>query len=66
MKSEYEYVMSAHDQLGEHLGKWIAVVNNRIVSTGSNANQIYQEAKKKHPDKVPFIMKIPEETTILL
>lgn len=66
MKSEYEYVMSARDKLGEHLGDWIAVVGEEIVSTGNDAKEVYQKAKEKYPDKTPFIMKIPKETVMLL
>ncbi len=66
MKSEYEYIMSARDQLGEHLGCWIAVVGEEIVSTGDNAKEVYQKAKEQHPGKTPFIMKIPKETVMLL
>ncbi len=66
MKSEYEYVMSVRDQLGEHLGDWIAVVGEEIVSASDNAKDVYQKAKEKYPDKTPFIMKIPKETVMLL
>ena len=66
MKSEYEYILSVRDQLGEHLGKWIAVVGEEIVSTGDNAKEVYLKAKEKHADKTPFIMKIPKETVMLL
>lgn len=66
MKSEYDYVLSIPDQLGKHLGKWIAIVGEEIVSTGSDAKEVYHTAKNKYPDKVPFIMKIPKETILLL
>ena len=66
MKSEYEYIMSVKDQLGEHLGDWIAVVDVEIVSTGNDAKEVYQKAKEKYPEKTPFIMKIPKETVMLL
>lgn len=66
MKSEYEYVMSVGDKLGEHLGNWIAVVGEEIVASGSSAKEVFDIAKKKYPDKEPFIMKIPKETTMLL
>ena len=66
MKSEYEYILSACDQLGEHLGEWIAVIDEEIVSTGDDAKKVYQEAKEKYADKTPFIMKIPKETVMLL
>ena len=66
MKSEYEYVMSAHEQLGKHLGEWIAVVGGEIVAFGDDAKKTYRASKVKYPDKTPFIMKIPKETVMLL
>ena len=66
MKSEYEYIMSAREQLGKHLGEWIAVVGDEIVSAGEDAKEVYQASKAKHPNKTPFIMKIPKETVMLL
>lgn len=66
MKSEYEYVMSISDQLGQHLGEWIAVVGEEIVATGETAKEVYDKAQAKYPEKEPFIMKIPKETVMLL
>lgn len=66
MKSEYEYVMSAHEQLGKYLGEWIAVVGDEIVASGDDAKKVYRTSKVKYPDKTPFIMKIPKETVMLL
>ena len=66
MKSEYEYILSAPDKLGEHLGEWIAVVGEEIVAAGGNAQDVYLKAKAKHADKTPFIMKLPKETMMLL
>ena len=66
MKSEYEYVMSISNQLGQHLGEWIAVVGEEIVATGETAKEVYDKAKAKYPEKEPFIMKIPKETVMLL
>jgi len=66
MKSEYEYIMSVKDQLGEHLGDWITVVGEDIISTGNDAKEVYRKAKEKYPGKTPFIMKIPKETVMLL
>ena len=66
LKSEYEYVMSINDQLGKYLGNWISVVDEEIVDTGQDAKAVYDKAKKKYPDKTPFVMKIPKETVMLL
>ena len=66
MKSEYEYILSAREQLGQHLGEWIAIVGDDIVSTGDDAQKVYQKAKERHADKTPLILKIPKETLMLL
>lgn len=66
MKSEYEYIMSISHELGQHLGKWIAVVGEEIVATGKTAKEVYDKAKEKYPDREPLIMKIPKETVMLL
>ena len=47
MKSEYEYILSACDQLGEHLGEWIAVVDEEIVSTGDDAKKSLSRGQRK-------------------
>jgi len=66
MKSEYEYIMSISNELGQHLGEWIAVVGEEIVASGETAKEVYDKAKERYPDKEPFIMKIPKETVMLL
>jgi len=66
MKSEYEYVMSIGEELGQHLGEWVAVVGESIVAVGTTAKEVYDKAIEKYPNKEPFIMKIPKETVMLL
>lgn len=66
MKSEYEHVMSMSNELGQHLGQWIAVVGDKVVASGDSFKDVYAKAKKDHPDKDPFIMKIPKETVMLM
>ncbi|MGH9876227.1 MAG: DUF5678 domain-containing protein [Nitrososphaerales archaeon] len=66
MKSEYEYIMSISDELGDYVGQWIAVVDNEIVAKGDNAKDVYEKAKAKYPEREPFIMKVPKESIMLL
>jgi len=65
-KSEYEYVMSLGDKLGEYVDQWIAVVDNKIVAKGDNAKETFKKAKECHPTKVPFIMKAPQDKVMVL
>lgn len=66
MRSGYEFVMSERAQLGEHLGKWIAVVGDGIVASGDDVKEVYKKSKSKYPEETPLIMKIPKEAVMLL
>jgi len=46
-------------------GKWIAVVNKDIIE-GESAKAVVKEAKLKYPKKEPFIMKVPDNSVMLL
>lgn len=41
--------------LRKYENKWVAIVNSKVVSSGTSANDVYTEAKKKFPTIVPFI-----------
>lgn len=64
--SEFEFVLSMGDKLGEYVHQWIAVVDNELVAKGQSAKEVYDEAKKRHPTKTPFIMKVPADEVMLL
>jgi hypothetical protein len=64
MKSEFDYVMSQSEKLES--GKWIAVVGNDIVAQGDDAKEVFDKAKDKHPEREPFIMKVPSDSIMLL
>jgi hypothetical protein len=68
MKSAFEYVMEMGDknELSKYVGYWIAVVDNKVVAKEKDARDAYAKAKEKYPDKVPFLMKVPTETVMLL
>ncbi len=62
---DFNCLLSMPD-LGKYVGKWIAIVDNKIVSTGTVGKQVYAEAKQKHPQNKPLLMKVPSETAMLL
>jgi len=63
LDSEFEYVMSISEKL--EAGKWIAVVNEDVI-VGNDAKEVFTKAKSKYPTKEPFIMKVPDNATVLL
>jgi peptidyl-tRNA hydrolase len=64
--SEYQYVISMGDELGEYADEWIAVVDNKIVARGKNAKEVYEKAKSYDSSKMPFIMRVPTSKVMVL
>jgi len=65
-RSEFEYVISLGDRLGEYVDEWIAVADNKIVARGAKAREVFERAKAMNPSKTPFIMKVPADKVMVL
>ncbi len=59
------YLMTL-DNLEQYVGKWIALVGKDVVAFGENGKQVFDQAKSKHPNKEPFLVKLPADTVMLL
>lgn len=49
----------------QYIGEWVAISEGRVVSRGENLKKVYEEAKKKYPNKKPLISKVPEKQTMI-
>jgi hypothetical protein len=63
LKQNYEFYLSAN--LEGYLGEWVAICDNKIVSHGKNVKKVFEEAKKKFPDKEPLLTKVPSKETLI-
>jgi hypothetical protein len=52
--------------LGDYIGKWIAVVGDKIVASGDDGKAVFKEAQSKCPNKEPLILKVPADRVMLL
>jgi len=43
----------------------VAVVGRRVVASGTNAKQVWLEAKRKKPTARPELHKVPKDETFL-
>ncbi len=64
-KSEYQCLLSMRN-LGDYVGKWIAIVNGKVVAKGTDAKLVFRQAKEKYPEKEPLILKVPKDRVMLL
>jgi hypothetical protein len=64
-KDEFECLLAMRD-LGKYVGKWIAIVEDEIISSGESGKAVFKEAKRKCPSDTPLIFKVPSSSIMLL
>ncbi len=66
MQSDVNYEFYINADLSEYAGKWIAIVDGKVVATGDRADVVYDQAKKRYPDKEVMLAKVPTDDTLIL
>jgi len=64
MDEEIKWFASA--DLDKYAGKYIAIIGKKIVASGNNAKDVWNDAKAAYPDKTPTLAKIPKEELLIL
>lgn len=64
---ESHYLLSVQN-LDQYRGKWIAILDDKIIAEGAELKDVYAEAMKKSKTRTPLFKRIPEinETETLL
>jgi len=60
---EYEWYLK--NDLSKYGGKWVAILDRKVVASGKNAGKLLEDFKKKHPNKTPLITKINNRLSVL-
>jgi len=60
----YEFYINA--DLSEYAGKWIAIVDGKVVASGDRADEVMEEAEKKYPNKEITLAKVPTDDILVL
>ncbi len=66
MKELTFYIEDAENINRKYRGKHIAIVDDKVVASGSNPKEVWERAKKKYPDKKPVLAFVPKEDTLVL
>lgn len=61
-----EFDFFIHNPLNSYEGKYVAIVGNKVVSAGSSAKETWDKARKKFPNFLPTIAKIPKKEVMVL
>ena len=61
-----EFDFFVHADLSLYRGKYIALVGKRVVASGDDAKKVWEEARKRYPQKIPTLAKLPREEALVL
>ena len=63
MEQNYQFFLKT--DLSQYIGKWIAICNEKIISSGDNPKQVFKTARKLCPSERPLLTKVPEKETMI-
>ncbi len=52
--------------LGVYAGKWVIIVNKKIVDSGDNLKCLMEDVKNKYPNDEPFVVRAPTGRALIL
>ena len=62
MEKEFQFYLKA--DLHKYEGKYIAIVDEKIISSGIDSGKVLDEARKK-TGKMPLLVKVPTEDLVI-
>ena len=61
--SSYEWFLKA--DLANYAGKWLAIIDKKIVGSGNNVEDLINSSKKRYPLKKIIVTKVNDKLSIL-
>ncbi len=58
---EYDYLENNMKKLEKYAGKWVAVLDEKVVCSGKDFAKVMNSVEKSHPGRIPVVMKIFEK-----
>ena len=63
LEKNYAFFMKA--DLQRHIGEWVAICDQKIVSHGKSAKDVFDEVTRKCPGKRPLFAKVPDKAAMI-
>ena len=61
--TDYEWFLK--EDLTVYAGKWVAILNKKVIASGKDAALILKETEEKYPKKRPFLAKVKGHLAIV-
>lgn len=46
--------------------KYVVIVHGEVVAKGEDIEDMLEKVRKKYPDEIPFVAKVPDEKLLIL
>jgi len=53
--------LETSDEIKKFKGKWIAILDTKIIAYGKNLSEVYEKTLKKNPHRTPLYHRVPLE-----
>ncbi len=64
---EFRFYVSKAPEINKRFaGKHVAIIGDRIVASGKSPLEVYNRAKKSHPNSRPLLAYVPKRDTLVL
>ena len=64
LSKEFDFFVRA--DLSRFAGHYVAIVGDKVAASGSNAQTVWRQAKRRFPASTPTIGKLPRAETLVL
>jgi len=64
---EHEWRTEHAEELKKFEGKWIAILEDKVIAVGNSYNEVWTTVKSEYPNKLPLVTYIlkPEEAQMI-
>lgn len=64
IKENFDFFIS--EDMHSFSGKWVAIINKKVVASGENLKEMLKEVNEKYPKQEPLIVRAPTEKLLIL
>ena len=61
MSSAESQFLESTDEVMEYKGKWIAILDKKIIAYGDTITEVYEKTLKQYPLRTPLFHRVPTE-----
>ncbi len=66
-RGDFEWSLRYSLELQEkYEGKWVAILDEKVIGVGETAEKAYESAREKKPDRKPLLTQIPTKELLVL